>query len=104
MPSLYEMAADVPFVAPVMIGAFDGWIDASGAAAAAAGLLAESGEVVARFDADALYDYRARRPVLDVVDGTLARLEWPELTVRSVEAGGRHLSARRRGSGESAGA
>jgi len=26
-----------------------------------------------------------------VVDGTLARLEWPELTVRSVEAGGRHL-------------
>ena len=91
MPSLYEMAADVPFVAPVMIGAFDGWIDASGAATAAAGLLAESGEVVARFDADALYDYRARRPVLDVVDGTLARLEWPELTVRSVEAGGRHL-------------
>ena len=91
MPSLYEMAADVPFVAPVMVGAFDGWIDASGAATAAAGLLAESGEVVARFDADALYDYRARRPVLDVVDGTLARLEWPELTVRSVEAGGRHL-------------
>ena len=52
------------------------------------GCCAESGEVVARFDADALYDYRARRPVLDVVDGTLARLEWPELTVRSVEAGG----------------
>ena len=29
--------------------------------------------------------------MLDVVDGTLARLEWPELTLRSVEAGGRHL-------------
>jgi PAC2 family len=91
MPSLYEMTADVPFVAPVMVGAFDGWIDASAAATSAAAILAENGEVVARFDGDALYDYRARRPVLDVVDGTLAKLEWPELTVRSVEAGGRHL-------------
>jgi PAC2 family len=91
VPSLYEMTADVPFVAPVMVGAFDGWIDASAAATSAAATLAENGEVVARFDGDALYDYRARRPVLDVVDGTLARLEWPELTVRSVEAGGRHL-------------
>jgi hypothetical protein len=91
MPSLYEMTADIPFVAPVMVGAFDGWIDASAAATSAAATLAENGEVVARFDGDALYDYRARRPVLDVVDGTLARLEWPELTVRSVEAGGRHL-------------
>ena len=36
MPSLYEMAADIPFVAPVMVGAFDGWIDASGAATSAA--------------------------------------------------------------------
>ena len=79
MPSLYEMTADVPFVAPVMVGAFDGWIDAS-AAATGRRALAENGEVVARFDADALYDYRARRPVLDVVDGTLTHLEWPELT------------------------
>jgi PAC2 family len=91
MPSLYEMTADIPFVAPVMIGAFDGWIDASAAATSAATTLAENGEVIATFDGDALYDYRARRPVLDVVDGTLAHLEWPELTVRSVEAGGRHL-------------
>ncbi len=36
MPSLYEMTADVPFVAPVMVGAFDGWIDASSAATSAA--------------------------------------------------------------------
>lgn len=91
MASLYEMTADVPFVAPVLVGAFDGWIDASAAATAAAATLADSGDVVARFDADALYDYRARRPVLDVVDGTLARLQWPELTLRSVEAAGRHL-------------
>lgn len=91
MASLYETTADEPFVAPVLIGAFDGWIDASGAATMAASTLGEKGDVVARFDADALYDYRARRPVLDVVDGTLTRLEWPELVLRSVEAGGRHL-------------
>lgn len=88
---LYEMTGDVPFVAPVLIAAFDGWIDASSAATGAATQIAERGDVVARFDADALFDYRARRPVLDVVDGTLAHLEWPELTVRSVEANGRHL-------------
>jgi PAC2 family protein len=91
MAPLYETTADEPFVAPVLIGAFDGWIDASGAATMAATTLGETGDVVARFDADALYDYRARRPVLDVVDGTLTRLEWPELVLRSVEAGGRHL-------------
>ncbi|MEP6972787.1 MAG: PAC2 family protein [Actinomycetota bacterium] len=91
MASLYELTADEPFVAPVLIGAFDGWIDASGAATMAAEALGQKGDVVARFDADALYDYRARRPVLDVVDGTLARLEWPELVLRSTESGGRHL-------------
>jgi hypothetical protein len=89
--AMYEMTGDVPFVEPVMIAAFDGWIDASGASTAAASTLAEGGEVVARFDGDALYDYRARRPVLDVIDGTLSRLEWPELSVRSAEAGGRQL-------------
>jgi hypothetical protein len=89
--ALYEMTADVPFVAPVLVGAFDGWIDASGASTGAATTLGELGDVVARFDADALYDYRARRPALDVIDGTLTRLEWPELTLRSVEIGGRHL-------------
>ena len=89
--TMYELTGDVPFVEPVMIAAFDGWIDASGASTAAASTLAEGGDVVARFDGDALYDYRARRPVLDVIDGTLTRLEWPELAVRSVEASGRQL-------------
>ena len=60
--AIYEMTGDVPFVEPVMIAAFDGWIDASGASTAAASTLAEGGDVVARFDGDALYDYRARRP------------------------------------------
>ena len=88
---LYEMTSKISFAAPVMIGAFDGWIDASGASTSAATTLGNRGDVIARFDTDALYDYRARRPALDVIDGTLTRLEWPELTLRSMESGGRHL-------------
>jgi hypothetical protein len=89
--ALYELTADVPFLAPVLVAAFDGWIDASGAATSAVAQIAERGDVIARFDDDSLYDYRARRPTLDVVDGTLTNLDWPQLTLRSVEAGGRHL-------------
>ena len=91
MPSLYEMTADVPFVAPVLIGAFDGWIDASGAATMAAATLAEKGDVVARFDARrALRLPRAaagaRRGRRNAHAAGVAGA-----TVRSVEAGGRHL-------------
>lgn len=87
----YELTSDISLAAPVMVAAFDGWIDASGSSTGAAAQVAEHGDVVARFDSDALYDYRARRPTLDVVDGTLADLDWPELMVRTVEVGGRHL-------------
>ena len=42
-------------------------------------ILADDGEVVATFDADRLFDYRARRPPLEIVDGRLTELTWPEL-------------------------
>jgi hypothetical protein len=42
---------------------------------------------VATFDDDRLYDYRARRPTLDIVDGRPATLEWPELTLRRTKIG-----------------
>ena len=77
--------------APVLIAAFDGWIDAAGAATACANHVAEGGRVVASFDVDSLNDYRARRPVLDVVDGVLARMQWPDIVLRYVEIGGRDL-------------
>jgi PAC2 family len=78
-------------VAPVMLAAFDGWVDAAGSASAAAEHLAKGGEVLASFHDDVLYDYRSRRPVLDIVDGTLTRLQWPELTVRRKRFEGRDL-------------
>jgi hypothetical protein len=80
--TLFLLRDDVPPLrAPVLVGAFDGWIDAGGAASTAAGRLAEGAETVATVEPDSLFDYRSRRPVLDVVDGTLRRLSWPEIVV-----------------------
>jgi hypothetical protein len=89
---LYQLAQDLPTLsAPMLVAAFDGWIDASGASTAAASQLAGSGETIVTFDGDALFDYRARRPVLDVVDGTLRRLEWPQLVIRRARFEGRDV-------------
>jgi len=74
-------------VAPTLIAAFDGWIDAGSASTTAAAHLADGGEAIVTFDGDAVFDYRARRPTLDIVDGRLAELSWPELTVRRVRIG-----------------
>ena len=76
---------------PVLIAAFDGWIDAAGAATACANHIAGDGEPIASFDVDSLNDYRARRPGLDVVDGVLARMQWPDIVLRHVSVGGRDL-------------
>jgi hypothetical protein len=73
-------------IAPSLVAAFDGWVDAGSAATAALERLVGDAPVVATFDADALYDYRARRPTLQIVDGRLADLAWPELTVRRVRS------------------
>lgn len=78
-------------IAPTMVGAFDGWVDAGSAATAALAELVADAPVVATFDADALFDYRARRPTLQIVDGRLAELSWPELLVRRVTVGERDL-------------
>lgn len=76
---------------PVLVAAFDGWIDAGGASTTAAARLAEDGRIVATFDADRLYDYRARRPTLDILDGTLLDLDWPELHLRFARVDGRDV-------------
>jgi PAC2 family len=90
--SLYQLQEQIPLLtAPVLIAAFDGWIDAAGAATACANHIAEDGRVVASFDVDSLNDYRARRPVLDVVDGVLARMQWPDIVLRHVSVGDRDV-------------
>jgi PAC2 family len=96
--SLYRLDEPGTLIEPTLIAAFDSWIDAGGASTMAAGRLAEAGsglakknKVVAEFDGDVLFDYRARRPTLDIVDGKLAELTWPELTVRRSRLAGRDL-------------
>ncbi|MEA2581595.1 MAG: hypothetical protein QOE83_2487 [Actinomycetota bacterium] len=89
--SLYQLEDTPHLVAPVIIAAFDGWIDASSAASGAAGHMAADAPTVAIFDADLIYDYRSRRPVLDVIDGTLTRLVWPEMRLARTQVGGRDL-------------
>ncbi len=78
-------------VAPVLIAALDGWVDAGSAATTAAGHIAAGGARVATFDDDRLYDYRARRPTLDIVDGRPGTLAWPELLVRRTKVGDRDV-------------
>jgi hypothetical protein len=90
--SLYEISGSLDdLVAPVLVAAFDGWIDAAGAASAAANHLASDATTLLTFDPDPLYDYRSRRPVLDVIDGVLRHLAWPEMAVRRLHIGDHDL-------------
>lgn len=88
---LYSLRSEPLLRAPVLVIAFDGWVDAAAAATTAANQVAEDGEQIATFDMDRLIDYRARRPVLDIVDGDLKSLAWSELAVRYARAGDRDL-------------
>jgi hypothetical protein len=88
---LYQLHEAVELSSPVVVAAFDGWVDGGRAGTLAAEQLAEGGRLVASFDRDALYDYRARRPTLDIVDGRLIDLEWVDLTLRSTRIGNRDV-------------
>lgn len=66
---------------PVLLIALDGWTDAGeGGTRAARELLEQFGGTrLGEFDADHLYDYRDRRPVLELERGSLQHIEWPKL-------------------------
>ena len=80
--ALYRIDDPGPLNRPALVVALDGWVDAGSAATTAAALIAEGGIVVATFDADRLFDYRARRPTLEIEDGRLAEMTWPEFRIR----------------------
>jgi hypothetical protein len=89
---LYRLADGLPELdRPVLLAAFDGWVDAGRAGTMAAEQLADGGSLVATFDADALFDFRARRPTLDIVDGKPIELDWQELTLRATRLGQRDM-------------
>ena len=90
--SLYRLRRNPPeLVEPAVVVALDGWVDAGSAATEAAKTLAVAGRVVATFDADAIFDYRARRPTLEIHNGKPRTLQWPELTLRAARVGERDL-------------
>jgi len=80
-----------PLVEPALVAAFDGWIDAASASTEAARRIGADGEVMTEFEPDLLFDYRSRRPVLDIVDGTITEAVWPQLTITRTRTGDRDL-------------
>jgi hypothetical protein len=83
---------DVPELAgrsdgPVLVTALEGFLDAGNASALAVGHLMDSGSgrVVAVFEVDEFYDYRARRPPLTFLEDHYADYEAPRLVVRLME-------------------
>ncbi len=90
--SLYQLTEHRPEIdQPILIVALEGWVDAGDAATTAADRIAEHGQLLAAFDPDALFDFRARRPALDIVDGRFKAITWPDLTVRYVRVEQRDL-------------
>jgi Uncharacterized protein (ATP-grasp superfamily) len=90
--TLYRLRRGLPaLVAPAVIVALDGWVDAGSAATNAAATIAQGGRIVASFDADEIFDYRARRPTLQIVHGRPRTLDWPELNLRATRIGERDL-------------
>lgn len=80
MTSLYSMIDHPDLESPVLVMVLKGWIDAGLGADGAADILIDKLErrTIARFDADALLDWRARRPTMRLVDGINTQLTWEE--------------------------
>ncbi|HVL99918.1 MAG TPA: PAC2 family protein [Egibacteraceae bacterium] len=91
MGPLVHWVADPPALRrPVLIVSMEGFVDAGAVAAAASLFLRHRWQstLVARFDRDALLDYRARRPTAVVDSGEVRRVEWPELELYAATVDG----------------
>lgn len=89
--SLLRIDDPGPWRDPLVVVAFDAWVDAGSASIAAAELLGGPGRIVGRVDGDACYDYRSRRPTLEIVDGRPQALTWPDVVLRLVPGRERDL-------------
>ena len=90
--ALYRLDDPGPLIRPALVVALDGWVDAGSAATTAAALMAAGGRAIVTFDADRLFDYRARRPTLEIEDGRLADMTWPDFEIVLVRLTGATFS------------
>lgn len=89
--TLYRLESPGTLVSPVVIAAFDSWIDAGSASSTAVEQIADGGDEIVGFDGDLLFDYRSRRPTLEIVDGRMAELTWPAVGIRYRRIGERDV-------------
>ena len=88
---LYRLEPIDDLVAPTVVVAFDGWVDAGSAATIAAEQLIDGAAVAATFENDLIFDYRARRPILEIEDGRPSELTWPEIVLYRTRIGERDV-------------
>jgi hypothetical protein len=70
-------------VDPTLVVVLTGWIDAGGAARAAADAIEDdtAASPIAEFDDDTYVDYRARRPIMELREGLNSVLNWERITL-----------------------
>lgn len=89
--SLFNREEQYELDAPVFVLAMDGWVDAGSGTAMARQALLDQMDThrIGSFSADALIDYRARRPTMILEDGVIQSLRWPTIEMRyGVDRGG----------------
>lgn len=78
----------------MLLLATESWVDAGLGAQAALTRILETirTERLATFDSDDLIDFRARRPIVQISDGVVEQLNWPEIQLRAgQDAAGRSV-------------
>lgn len=82
-PSVRWLAPIPELHDPTMVAVLTGWIDAGGAARAAAEAIEDDAAAspIAEFDDDVYVDYRARRPIMELRDGLNSVLNWERITL-----------------------
>lgn len=88
---MYQRLAHPDVDSPVLLVAFDGWIDAGAAGTGALAWIAGDRSPFIRFDSDELFDYRDQRPMHELREGVIESFEWPEVTMTAVTGGERDL-------------
>jgi proteasome assembly chaperone (PAC2) family protein len=74
--------------APVLVASFSGWNDAANAASTALGAIAGSleTELIARIDPEEFFDFQANRPTIEIVEGQLQGVDWPDNLIVAAKA------------------